>query len=456
MSGLLISEAIVVLPPLLHADTIPAAQSPSSRRISAQEFLASPAARALQAGDDTHALHALDALLTSYPDDPLLLRYRALVLAKLGRTRESIALYRQLLVRDPAHVPTHMFLGRAYLQRGDAATAANEWRWVMEHSDDLDYRRWAQTQLQRLRVGVKHHKPPEQRLFVFGVTGLKYDSNPLLKPSDKALAAPGNEKQGYDALLDLTVGYPVLLQRDRRLDVLYLSRQTFRDESTDAADFTSQGLEIAAKQRIHGARRAYLLGARYTAQVDFLRSDLFAVIHQWVLSAQTAFTPHTRTYVYTRASLDNFGPDGSNPPQTSRDGFRGGLGVTQFFYTRDFRRYLFVNQEVSLHDTRGANFTRRGTTSRIGVHTTLDGVPRTDWEASAGLERGVYPRFVSLSALDTTRRRDLRYDVYTALTYHWTPHLATRLDYRFIRNDNRNDFYDRTRHIAGMEMVFSY
>ena len=203
-------------------------------------------------------------------------------------------------------------------------------------------------------------------------------------------------------------------------------------------------------------RRTYLLGARYTSRVDFLRSDLFDVVNRLLLSVESAFTPHTRTYVYARASLSNFGPDGSNPPQTSRDGFRGGLGVTQFFYTRDFRRHLFLSQEVNLHETRGANFTRRGTASRIGLHTPVDCLPRTDWDVSTGFEWGRYPRFVSLSSLDTARRRDARFDVYTALTYHWTQNLSTRLDYRFIRNDNRNDFYDRTRHIAGVELVFSY
>ena len=394
--------------------------------------------------------------LVSYPDDPLLLRYRALVLAKLGRVTESIALYRQLLARDPGHVPTHMFLGQALLQRGDAAAASEEWRWVIEHSDNADYRRWAQAQWHRLRAGIARRKLPEKRLYLFGTTGLKYDSNPLVKPNDKALAEHGDEQQGYEALLDLSLGYPVVLQRDRRLDVLYLSRQTFHDEATEHVDFTSQGLELAAKQRLHRGRRTYLLGARATSRVDFLRSDLFAVVNRLLLSVESAFTPHTRTYVYARASLSNFGPDGSNPPQTSRDGFRGGLGVTQFFYTRDFRRHLFVSQEVNLHQTRGANFTRRGTASRIGLHTPVDCLPRTDWDVSTGFEWGRYPRFVSLSSLDTARRRDARFDAYTALTYHWTRNLSTRLDYRFIRNDNRNDFYDRTRHIAGVELVFSY
>ena len=172
MSGWLVGGAVALLSTGLGGGT---AFASSSLRISSSEFLASPAAAALQAGDNTRALQALDALLASYPDDPLLLRYRALVLAKLGRTRESIALYRQLLARDSGHVPTHMFLGRAYLQRGDEAAAANEWRWVMEHSDDLDYRRWAQAQLQRLRVGITRRKPPEKRPYVFGVAGFGSD-----------------------------------------------------------------------------------------------------------------------------------------------------------------------------------------------------------------------------------------------------------------------------------------
>ena len=109
-----------------------------------------------------------------------------------------------------------------------------------------------------------------------------------------------------------------------------------------------------------------------------------------------------------------------------------------------------------MQDTRGANFTRGGTASRIGFFTAVDCLPKTNWEVSTGFEWGRYPRFTSLSSLDTTRRRDARFDVYTALIHHWNSHLATRVMYQFIQNDNRNDFFDRTRHLAGAEMLLSF
>ena len=449
-----ISSAITICAfcALTEVKAEPARQRP---RISTEDLLASPFARAFQAKDYAGALQALDALAQTYPDDPLILRYRARVLEQLGRTKDAIAIYRRLLARNPQHVPTHLFLGQAYQQDRDYTAAAWQWRWVVEHSDSDEYRRWAQAELHRLRVRAK---PPlgKRRPYLFAVAGLKYDSNPLLKPNDKALAQAGNEKAGFLALLDWTLGYPVVLKPDTRLDVLYLGRQISHDGETDGVDFTSQGFGVDAKRRFQAGERTYLLSGLYTARADFLRSDLFAVINKWLLSLETALTPHTRTFAYGRASLWNVGPDGSNPPQTSRDGFRGGVGLTQFFYTKDFRRHVFVSQEINLRETRGANFTRRGTASRIGFFTTVDGLPKTEWEVSTGFEWGRYPRFTSLSSLDTARRRDARFDVYTAFTHHWTKSLASRVMYQFIQNDNRNDVFDRTRHIAGVEMLFSY
>ena len=397
----------------------------------------------------------MDALRTTYPDDPLLLRYRALTLTRLQRPTEAITIYRQLLAQAPQHVPTHLFLGQAYQQAGDPEAAGEQWRWIIQHGDSEEYRRWAQAELHRLRLRAK---PPlgTRRPYLLGVAGLKYDSNPLLKPNDKALAQPGNEKAGFLALADLTLGYPVVLKPDTRLDVLYLARQLTHDGETDDVDFTSQGVGVDVKQRVHAGERTYLLGGLYTARADFLRSDLFAVVNRWLLSLETAFTPYTRTFAYSRASLWNVGPDGSNPPQTSRDGFRAGLGLTQFFYTKDFLRHLFVSQELNLQETRGANFTRRGTASRIGIFTVVDFLPKTEWELSTGFDWGRYPRFVSVSSLDPTRRRDARFDVYTAATHHWTKSLATRVLYQFIQNDNRSDFFDRTRHVAGVELLVSF
>ncbi|MEK7783178.1 MAG: tetratricopeptide repeat protein, partial [Candidatus Binatota bacterium] len=405
---------LVVCGSLAEAAQEPTASSANhTQRISTEAFLASPFARFFQAEDYPNALKALERLLKRYPNDPLILRYRARVLARLGRTTDAIALYQRLVSKDPRHAPTRIFLGEAYLRNGQSEAAAEQWRWVIQHSDSKPYRRWAQAQLNRLRVKGKRVEAPRQRLYLVGETGFKYDSNPLVKPDDEALAVAGNEKHGFKIPLDVTVGYPLVLTPEGRLDVLYLSRQMFHDGETDDVDLTTQGAAIVAKRRVHMGRRAVILAGRYGARVNFLRSDLLSVVNRFLVSADTAFTPHTRTHVYGRASLANFGPDGSNPPQTSRDGFRGGLGATQYFYTEDFRRYLFVSQEVSLQETRGANHIRRGTASRVGIHTPVPWVTKTDFDFSTGFQWGRYPKFDSVSSLDNERRRDARFDVYT-------------------------------------------
>ena len=156
----IISIIIAVFVSGLPEATAASSRARSSSRISTQEFLAGPFAASFKARNYPQALNALDALLNTYPDDPLILRYRARVLARLGRTDEAITLYRRLLSNDPHHAPTRIFLGQAYLQRQQPKAAAEQWRWVVQHSASKPYRQWAQAQLHRLRVAGKRVAAP--------------------------------------------------------------------------------------------------------------------------------------------------------------------------------------------------------------------------------------------------------------------------------------------------------
>ena len=422
--------------------------------ISKEEFLSSNFPRLFKARQFQKALDAADALRKKYPNDPLILRYRALTLDKLGRPKEAIAAYQEILSRDPNHVPTHLFLGLAYARAGKLAEAAKELRWVADHSASDAYRHWAEAQLARIRQ-KKVSKKVAKKPYLLGKTGVSYDSNPLLIPDDKSLSSRSKE-DGVDFPIGLTLGYPLVLDKEFRLDALYISQTMLHDGGSDDVDFTSQGFALDAKKRTFFGGRTFLFGGRYDLKANFLRSDLFSVINRFLLSADTSFWRRTRTHTYGRFSYSNYGPDGSTPSVSSRDGFRGGLGVVQYFYTtRDFKSYLFAKQEISFAETRGDNFDRMGSLSRLGLHGPLGFVKRTDYDVSTGFDYGTYPEFSSLSSLDLAERNDLRLDVYSALTYHWRPDPATRGFYRFIHSSNDNDFFDRSRHIAGMEVIFS-
>ena len=392
--------------------------------------------------------------MKKYPNDALILRYRALTLEKLGRFDEAIKVYQEILSKDPNYVPAHLFLGLAYIKEKKGKEAAGELRWVIKNSKSKEYQRWAQSQLNRLRLRSTK-KQVKKKTYALVKTGIAYDSNALLIPDDKALST--RKKKGLALYsLDVNVGYPLRLEKDFRLDALYIGSQRSHDHGARQVDFTSQGFALNAKRRTFFGERAVLLGSRYDFRANFLRSDLFSIVNRFFASADTSFWKKTRTHFYGRFAVLNYGPDGANPDLSSRDGVREGIGITQYFYTADYKTFFFIKGEGNLNQTRGENSVREGALARVGFHAPVKCFKKTDLDVSVGYDWGTYPDFTSLSSLDLRDRLDRRLDTYASVTHKWKRNVATRVFYRSINSENNNDFWDRTRQMAGMEMIFSF
>ena len=431
--------------------------SPSfAAQVTSKEFLATDFIKSFQKKEYDKALKESDALLKKHPHDALILRYRALTLEKLKQPNKAIRLYQEILAAHPNDIPARLFLGLAYLKHDHYEKAEKELRYVAAHASSTEYRHWAQAQLNRLHRNVRTAaKPVKKKPYAVVKTGIFYDSNPLLLPDNKDLLTK-SKKASALYLFELTAGYPLLLEKDSRLDILYIGQQYSHSHGAEGVDFTSQGFALDAKKRTFVGTRSFLLNSRYDFRANFLRSDLFSIVNRFFVSADTSFWSKTQTHFYGRFGILNYGPDGANPDQTSRDGIREAIGVTQYFYTQNLKSFFFIKGEGNFNQTRGDNFNRDGALASIGIHTPLSFCKKTDLDVSSGFDWGTYPDFISLSSLDTTDRHDKRWDVYTGLTHHWKPGLATRVFYRFINSQNDNDLFDRTRHIAGMEVVFSF
>ena len=435
---------------LFMASAAFAAQIPS------QKFLKTDFVKLFKNKEYAKALDKSDELLKKHPHDALILRYRALTFEKLKQPQKAIKLYQEILAAHPNDIPARLFLGLAYVKQAENDKAQKELRYVVEHASSDEYRHWAQAQLNRLHKNARTAaKPIKKKFYVVGKTGVAYDSNPLLLPDNKDLLIK-SKKGSALYLFELAAGYPLKLEKDSRLDILYIGQQYSHSHGAEEVDFTSQGFALDAKKRTFVGTRSVLLGSRYDFRSNFLRSDLFSIVNRFFLSADTSFWPKTQTHFYGRMGVLNYGPDGANPDQTSRDGIREGIGATQYFYTANLKSFLFVKGEVNFNQARGENFNRNGALTRVGVHTPFYFCKKTDLDVSSGFDWGTYPDFVSLSTLDTTERHDKRWDVYAGLTHHWKPRLATRVFYRFINSENDNDLYDRSRHITGVEAIFSF
>jgi hypothetical protein len=296
--------------------------------------------------------------------------------------------------------------------------------------------------------------PERRRLYVFGNVGWEYDDNVLLKSNDPGLGV-GDDRNAGRVSLNLGAGYRLIQSPDLRLDGTYVARQSIHDDSLEEWNYTEQEVALDLRKRVALMERDVTLGLRYELSAGFLSGDMFELSNEFRLSSDVRFTPQSRTVLYHRFTVAEFGPDGDNPPQTSRDGLENDLGVTHYIYSPDFRSYVFLGQEFSDDRKRGANYDRFGFTSRVGLHVPVPLLARTDLDTSVSFRWMEYPRFESISRLDPNQRLDNTWEYYVALSHRITPRVLTRAFYRYINANNRNDFYQYDRHVGGTQLLFT-
>ena len=420
--------------------------------ISSEAFLASPAAQFFQAGDYERALEAFESLLGRYPQDPLLRRYQAMCLDRLGRSEEALEIFKALLKDYPSHVPTLYFLGQAYFRTQQWEEAATAWQKVQELGRGTPYAEWAGEVLKRFGPTAALPAPSPPRWRMEARYGYEYDSNVVLKPNDESLANPGDQNSNRHTL-GTRLNYRALAGKTFVIEGLYEFQQTLHDDSLDEFNFTFQEFGVNARKQTQAGGRSVIWGLQYSALPGFLNGDIFSFTNRWMGSLDTRWTPRTRTNIFGRWSASDFGPDGSQPADTSRDGFYQDIGFTHYWFPRDRQSHVFVHEEFNSAFTRGDNFDRLGNMTRMGVHVPVG--QRLGVDVSGGFRFGGYPNFSSISAGDTSRRRDTEWDIHVSLIHALTRRVAVRGFYRFIKSVNQNNFFDYDRHIGGVEFTFA-
>ncbi|MBI4397494.1 MAG: tetratricopeptide repeat protein, partial [Candidatus Omnitrophica bacterium] len=423
--------------------------------IAAQEFIESPAAELFQSGDYERALIALEPLLAQYPGDPLLLRYKAMALDRTGESQKAIEIYRQILERERGHVPTRYFLAEAYARTGQTEKAMEEWRSIALGSEIEPYRQWSRQNVSMFRVPYKPEKPPVKRWSAAGKLSYEYDSNVILMPEEKNLRYSDDAAANRYTVNGL-LQYRALSTQNSVIDMQGVVRQSLNDNSLDEFNFTDLEFGLSGRRRVKIFNRNVILGAEYGLLAGFLDGSFFSLRNRFEASADSRLTLHTRSVLNYRFTVAEFGPDGFTPNETSRDGLYQDVGLMQYWYTKDFRSYLFGLVEYNNAATRGGNFDLNGLTARVGIHTPMPFVKKTDADVSGGFLFGAYPHFTSLSSLDTNRREDHDWDLYAALTYHVTPQIGIRGFYRFFNSLNENGFFEYVRHIGGVQVLFNF
>ncbi|MBI4358780.1 MAG: tetratricopeptide repeat protein, partial [Candidatus Omnitrophica bacterium] len=135
----------------------------AGRKISPQDFLQTKAAEHFRNARFEEALDELKKLEEKYSGDPLIVRYQAMTLDKLGRTDEAIQKFREGLTAVPDNIALHYFLGQTLLRKRDFEGAKREFEYVVANDESEAYRITARADLKAVDKIISDQKKAKRR-----------------------------------------------------------------------------------------------------------------------------------------------------------------------------------------------------------------------------------------------------------------------------------------------------
>ncbi|MEM9726514.1 MAG: DUF2860 family protein [Pseudomonadota bacterium] len=430
----------------LAATPPPPAMAQAPAALSKDEFLSSAGAIAFRAKDYPAAIQGFRALLSRYPDTPLLYRYLGLSHYRLRQFSAAAGWYDRGLRRAPRDVSLLFFSAQNLFAAGDERSALRRLLLVARLAPESAYGQRARRVLAQRADDLKalaaeRRKPSgRDRWSAVARLGVAYDDNVAAQPDSFT-----GDADAFRIFQQLSGRYTLL--QGARLGLTadgsgYLSQHTDNFDELNLGSLDA-GLTARLRGTLLGAPSA--LALRYGFDVDYLDADLFSQAH--ALSARYAVAPRdwvTLSAEY-RASFKDFDFDGFDPSIASRDAVTQRVSPQATFYFDDRQVALTLRYAFEDNAARGDNFDYRQHGGDVSLSVELPAGFRLD--GSAGYAHTEYDAFRGPVARQTERL-----DLSVGLERRFDHGLTARLGYRYLLEDSSIEVLEYDRHLASFSL----
>ncbi len=431
------APAAFILPPPVHA----------SSPITADEFLASPAAQAFKQGQYEDALAGFQALLGEHPDDVLVLRYLAITYDRLKRYPEALATYDKALASSPESPALHYFRGVTSFKVREARKAREAFRQTLALAPDTVYGQQAQQYLEVMERQEAQYEPPgaPKAWDLYLQAGVQFDDNVPAAPESFAA-----DRESFRFVQYLSGGYSFLRKGGWKARAELSSFQSQHPEG-DLNDFNLSTFESALDLSYATTlgKKPVLPGLRYSYKPVLLHGSLFSRSHVVSPVLHASLTARTTTSLSYRLTFDDFSDDGFDETISSRDALNHAFGITQYLFFARRRAYLWAGYEYRLNDAEGLNFDFRGHRGTAGLSAPLPLGVRMDLGGEVARED--YPNFQG--PMD---RRTNRWSGSAALSRAFWTRLAVSLSYSLTREESNFEVLEYERQIGTLTVALTY
>ena len=424
-----------------------------SHQITPQEFLKTQAAKLVMAADYETAYEEILKLEEQYPQDVLILRYKGLILDRLGRPKEAISIFQSELERFPDNIPLHYFLAHSLVQDQNFDQAEKEFGYVAEHDETGSYQVRAKKEQEEVREIIAMLKRSRQKKWLLlGSAGAEWVSNPTLLSRVPEFTT--EKQQGAWTFTNSAYGnYELFKKMGWTARVFYNYFDAFYSHGFSELNVISNsaGPNLTHITLLNGRPLITRLGS--TVSHTMLHNKYYSTAFAQSAGFIYSFYDWQRIDLSDRWSYSTYDNDGSSSDHTSRNGFTNTAAVAHYLYmnkAKSLYQYMGFNYENA--KTQGANYHKNQFSYHSGLHFPLPF--RSDADLAFKYKDADYPKY--LFPEPSFGRRDHQYQFTVNLSKSITEHWSVEGKYDYTNNNSRDDNYTYTNHSLGFTLSFQY
>lgn len=420
-----------------------APRTQSGKQMAAQEFMQSMPAQDFAKGKFKEALAGFESLLRTYPEDPLIHRFRGMTFLRLNRAPEAVAAFQEGLVIAPENAALHYYLGQAYVQMKNTELARKEYQWIIAHDKGTYQQRAKQALFETLKGETK----PSKKWTATFNNGYEFDSNATYKSRDSQFSQAGDQNSSrFNSTLFGTYRFYQKKTWFFTADGLY--SQSLYTDFPNLQTYT-YGAGVSALHLMKFFGKMSYLNIRQGFTQTFLKNKFFVLTNSLSPTYIINWSNRTRVNLGYRFTVSSYENRGSLPDFTDRNGLSNGFSITTTRYFDDANKnYASLGYDFDYDRTRGINYKRTANTGRMELHWgTLPA--KLEFNFSFRYKDSRYPNY----AFGPPGRWDHQFSLTPSLSRPiYKDILFMTASYTYEISPARNNAFEYFKHVAGVQV----
>jgi len=386
------------------------------------------------------AIEVINKGLELRPSDNRLLLALGITYSRSGRYTEALEFLKKVLTLEPENCRARYELGLVFLGLHNSPEAEKNFKEVVERCPDEHIKDAVTKYLELLLVS---RTESEKTAHLSLLTGIQYDTNVILEPSEPIIKRPKKSDQRSISVID--AGFEVLKTERLRLRAGYMFYQGLHRSLTDF-NIHQHSANLKLDANINKGTKAFI---SYTIQYSLAGGDLYSVINTISPGIEFQTRGDLTTCLFYRHDFRKFFDSDTFQSNPLRSGGINAIGISERFM-------LWENGGITAEYSIETEDTERDYLDSLGHRVSImfwRGLK--DWSFYLKGEY-LYKRYKGIEPGFSEKLKEGKQEYSLGIEKGIAKGISLSLSEVYILNDANISGYDYTRNITGAYVVLRF